>query len=326
MNSAEFMEIRNIQNKFSKSGSFCTFCENHNNSKVVLPNFTTTRWYSAIDLVSSFIQLFPLIVEYSTTIDSTILVTQQQYEWATTMEPVFILIKSAIKILESNEIGTISKVVFIFKTLYMEGKHHLESIFPLEATRYCSLVDFYLDQIISEWGDILFAAAILAPKNCTINSLTDSEHESGLNYIFNIAQQQPYNIITTESSNILKEKSFGYLYLTQLSTRSHPIQNHSSIQSEYDIYKNCLIDDDAPVTEFWRQHKSIFCHLEHVAHEIFSLEPTSTNVERLFSRTKFIYGQYRQKLKPRTSESQALILGNKDLYASRLDKIRNIDL
>lgn len=122
-------------------------------------------------------------------------------------------------------------------------------------------------------------------------------------------------------------------YFSQKGLRQSPLESHESLNNNYGMIEN---DNDIPklvdkylediaggfspcnesIFEIWQKKREQYPELYELSMIIYSIPPTQTTVERLFSIFGFLYNDFRNQLSQDLLEDMILIITNEDLFHS----------
>ena len=276
-------------------------------------SFTEIRWISLYESLKSLVNAQESINTYYEEKDETIIRLQQKHwEFIELILPLLKIYKSGIKILESDEFGTISFVINTMHRIKTTIENLPSDLFQPNITKFKKNFELMMN-IYDEQFHPLYDAAVL------LNPCVEKDHinvDKGIEFIENKMKELGWNESDEKSIN---NKTLNYLnpQLEKKHRKKSPIQRILDMGIVYpDIDENDKEDSiGKALFRFWKSRLDsgidpILCQ---VAIGILSAFCTSCSAERFFSKAGRVLTRDRMKLMEDVAESQIIVMSNQEL-------------
>ena len=276
-------------------------------------SFTEIRWISLYESLKSLVNAQESINTYYEEKDETIIRLQQKHwEFIELILPLLKIYKSGIKILESDEFGTISFVINTMHRIKTTIENLPSDLFQPNITKFKKNFELMMN-IYDEQFHPLYDAAVL------LNPYVEKDHinvDKGIEFIENKMKELGWNESDEKSIN---NKTLNYLnpQLEKKHRKKSPIQRILDMGIVYpDIDENDKEDSiGKALFRFWKSRLDsgidpILCQ---VAIGILSAFCTSCSAERFFSKAGRVLTRDRMKLMEDVAESQIIVMSNQEL-------------
>lgn len=272
--------IKSFRKTIKNSRKFSQTCKNLDVKQTTIANYSPTRWYSMMSMINSYKDLQYVITFFCNFISKKTPPHFITFFDAKILARIFNLLAETIGMIESNTFGMTSQTIFLMIQLrdHIVNEVRCYFRFALLERSIMEVFDFYYQNIISKWYNILLIATLLNPDQKYRSVLSDNEISKG-----------------------------WILLVDELMKCGGDVEELNAW-----IAFPCTAVSD--LFAFWINQRNNFPHLFHVAIFFLGIPVSSSKIERVFSKSGWIMSDLRQNMSPESLKANNLILGNKDLF------------
>lgn len=293
----ELEDIFEFHSKWVRSTPLTTFLLQTQCPIKKIPKDCDVRWTSYSRVINSLITVFPYIDAFCCTQnapepDPMILAKLQ------CIQKLFIKHEKAILELESEAIGSITKILYHIKRLLEEIKS-LPDYFIAGKQAFLSIYNEKWLQYQKCWDPILYIACYLNPRLNWEAIIGESNIIKVKSWIISQAKEDM-------QSDIDESEPGSDVYLANIHNQQHNIEWEINC---YETYRQFINTKD--IDEFWRDIDLPI--LKKIAINIIRIQVTSAPTERLFSCAGNIIGKKRTKLSSKALTAATFIKSNPEI-------------
>ena len=283
-----------FHNKWVRSTPFVAFLQQTECPLKKIPRDSNTRWTSYSRVINALIIVFPYIHAFCMICDhelpNTFLLIKLEC-----IQSLFNKYEKAIMDLQSENFGTISKILYHIQTISTEIRK-LPDFLNNGKVSFEQKLQNMMTEYNFEWVPFLYIACYLNPMYDWVNIMGEMKLNQVKEWIAQRAQSIQINREETTDYND------NYL--------RHPERSMRGISWEmqsYELYSSLITNSE--LGDFWKNGNA-FPTLQIIAREILTIQVTSSPTERLFSCSSNVIGAKRTKMSSETLRDATLIRSN----------------
>ena len=288
-----------IQRTLGSSTIFHNYIVQQNATVTSLPSYTETRWYSLYKLIKNVLTLQPHIQAFLTNhrYDSIGVPNNEFFNNLSKLLIVFGTAKNMMMHLESDNFGTLSKVIDAFRLIQHSVQCLPDDQFAYEKEKFdLQFTERWIDHFFNnEYHDELLLASRLNPYQLQHTSLTSEEINSANAILSREIQNMQQNANVQNNNNAGNERNENLFQNGFTFQHFREIRNNE--ESELERYESIIrslqyTEQQPNLLQFWLFHMESLPHLAKIALHILLQPASSAASERVFSKAKRILVVY----------------------------------